>query len=219
MRLWAVLSAVWLLVAMEAQSHPILRDWISKQSDLRSLRAEFEQTRRLPALRLPLKRTGTVWLDSQSRFRWQVGDPAELIAIGSPDRILLVDPKKKRARILSNGVAAGPLRFDMIRLPFAKSYEEFEKAFEVLELRENGPRVDVSMKPKDPSLAAGVKSIRVVFKKSDGMVELLELDLRDGGQITTVMKAVESNPVLAPEIFDFDLAGFAIDDRSGGAAR
>jgi outer membrane lipoprotein-sorting protein len=214
MRLWAVLSAVWLLVAMEAQSHPILRDWISKQSDLRSLRAEFEQTRRLPALRLPLKRTGTVWLDSQSRFRWQVGDPPELIAIGSPDRILLVDPKKKRARILKDDAEGGPLRFDAISLPFAKSYEDFQKRFQVLSLIERGDVVEVTMAAKDPQIAAGMKSLRIVFRRSSGVVEFLELDLRDGSQISTTMTQVEVNPQIPANLFDFDLEGFQIDDRS-----
>jgi len=215
MRWWAVFCAVFFLAAATAEANPILREWISKQAGIRSLRADFEQTRRLPALRIPLKKNGTVWLDSRSQFRWQAGDPPELLAIGSPEQILLVDPKKKRARILKNGAEAGPIRFDMIRLPFAKSYEDFEKAFEVQELTENGPLVEVAMTPKDPRLAAGVKSVRVVFRRDDGVVERLDLDLRDGGQISTMMKSVELNPKLAPEIFHFDLAGFAIDDRSG----
>jgi outer membrane lipoprotein-sorting protein len=215
MRWRAVFSAVLFLAAPTAEADPILREWISKQAGIRSLRADFEQTRRLPALRIPLKKNGTVWLDSRSRFRWQAGDPPELMAIGSPEQILLIDPKKKRARILKNGAEAGPIRFDMIRLPFAKSYEDFETAFEVQELTQNGPLVDVAMIPKDPRLAAGVKSIRVVFRRGDGVVEQLDLELRDGGQISTVMKSVELNPKLAPEIFDFDLEGFAIDDQSG----
>ena len=215
MRWRAVFSAVLFLAAPTAEADPILREWISKQAGIRSLRADFEQTRRLPALRIPLKKNGTVWLDSRSRFRWQAGDPPELMAIGSPEQILLIDPKKKRARILKNGAEAGPIRFDMIRLPFAKSYEDFEKAFEVQELTENGPLVDVAMIPKDPRLAAGVKSIRVVFRRGDGVVEQLDLELRDGGQISTLMKSVELNPKLAPGIFDFDLESFAIDDQSG----
>lgn len=208
--------ALWLSSAALSKADPVLREWIAKQSGLRSLRADFEQTRRLPALRLPLRKNGTVWLDSQSRFRWQAGDPPELLAIGSPGQLLLIDPKKKRARILKNGAAAGPLRFDMIRLPFAKSFQEFEATFEVLELSQKENLVDVLMKPRDPGLAEGVRSIRAVFRSGDGIVELLELNLRDGGQISTVMKAVELNPGLPPQIFDFDLAGFSIDDRSGG---
>lgn len=216
MRFLSLLIAALLLASIEAKADPILREWISKQSGIRSLRADFEQTRRLPAIRLPLRKNGTVWLDAESRFRWQAGDPPELLAIGTPQQILLVDPPKKRARILKNGSGAGPLRFDMIRLPFAKSFEDFEAAFEVLELSKKEDLVDVLMKPRDPRLAEGVKTIRAVFRSGDGIVELLELNLRDGGQISTVMKAVELNPSLPPQIFEFDLAGFSIDDRSAG---
>lgn len=216
MRWPALLLAAVLWAAIDANADPLLREWIAKQAGIRSLRAEFEQTRRLPALRLPLRKSGTVWLDSRSRFRWEAGDPPDLVAIGSSDQILLVDPKKKRARILKTGADAGALRFDAIRLPFAGTYEEFESAFEVLRLSAEESTVDVLMRPRDPGLAAGVKSIRVVFRRSDGVAELFELDLRDGGQISTVMKSVDVNPPLPRGLFEFDLAGYTIDDRGGG---
>lgn len=215
MRWAALLLAATLWAAVDANADPLLREWIARQAEIRSLRAEFEQTRRLPALRLPLRKSGTVWLDSRSRFRWQAGDPPELVAIGSPEQILLIDPRKKRARILKTGSAGGALRFDMVRLPFAESYKDFEDAFDVLGLSAEESTVDVLLRPKGPA-AAGVKSIRVVFRRSDGVVELFELDLRDGGQISTVMKSVDVNPALPRGLFEFDPAGYTIDDPQGG---
>ena len=216
MRWAALLLAATLWAAVDANADPLLREWIARQAEIRSLRAEFEQTRRLPALRLPLRKSGTVWLDSRSRFRWEAGNPPEIVAIGSPEQILLIDPRKKRVRILKAGAEAGALRFDMVRMPFAGSYEDFENAFEVLRLSPGESAVDVLMRPRDPELAAGVKSIRVVFRRSDGVVELFELELRDGGQISTVMTSVDVNPSLPRGIFEFDPAGYTIDDPQGG---
>ena len=84
----------------------ILRDWISKQAAISSLRADFIQTRRLPALRIPLKKSGTVWFGTEGRFRWQVGDPAELLVLKSPNDFLVIEPKKSLARRFSASSAA-----------------------------------------------------------------------------------------------------------------
>jgi len=212
MRLCVVFLAA--MALLDAKADPLLREWIERQAGIRSLHADFEQTRRLPALRIPLKTTGTVWIDARGSFRWQVGDPPEVLAIRNKDGLLLIDPKKKRARILNEDSAAGPLRFDAIALPFAKSHADFEKRFEVLSLQERGELVETVLAPRDSRLAAGVKSLRVVFQRSTGIVQMFELNLRDGSQISTAMTRVETNPRLPDGVFEFDLTGFQIDDRS-----
>jgi outer membrane lipoprotein-sorting protein len=214
MRWRAALGAVLALALGEAKAEPLLREWIARQAEIRSLRADFEQTRRLPALRIPLKSSGTVWLDARGSFRWQVGDPPDLLAIRAGERLLVIDPKKKRARILEEAAAAGPLRFDAIGLPFAKSYADLEKQFTVLSLEERGELVEAVLRPKEARLAAVVKSLRVVFRRASGVVEIFELELRDGSQISTAMTRVEINPRLPAGVFEFDLSGFQIDDRS-----
>lgn len=214
MRWGAALGVVLALAHGEAKAEPLLREWIDRQAEIRSLRADFEQTRRLPALRIPLKSSGTVWLDARGNFRWQVGDPPDLLAIRAGERLLVIDPKKKRARLLEEDAAAGPLRFDAIGLPFAKSYSDLEKRFTVLSLEERGELVEAALRPKEARLAAGVKSLRVVFQRASGVVEIFELELRDGSQISTVMTHVEINPRLPAGVFEFDLSGFQIDDRS-----
>lgn len=214
MRWGAALGVVLALAHGEAKAEPLLREWIDRQAEIRSLRADFEQTRRLPALRIPLKSSGTVWLDARGNFRWQVGDPPDLLAIRAGERLLVIDPKKKRARLLEEDAAAGPLRFDAIGLPFAKSYSDLEKRFTVLSLEERGELVEAALRPKEARLAADVKSLRVVFQRASGVVEIFELELRDGSQISTVMTHVEINPRLPAGVFEFDLSGFQIDDRS-----
>jgi outer membrane lipoprotein-sorting protein len=210
-------AALWVVLALalaEAKAEPLLREWIARQAEIRSLHADFEQTRRLPALRIPLKSSGTLWLDARGSFRWQVGDPPELLAIRAGERLLVIDPKKKRARILEEDPAAGPLRLDAIGLPFASSYADLENRFAVLAVEERGELVEAVLKPKEARLAAGVKSVRVVFRRASGVVELFELELRDGSQISTAMSRVEINPRLPAGVFEFDLSGYQIDDRS-----
>ena len=189
----------------------ILSDWISKQAAIRSLRADFIQTRRLPALRIPLKKSGTVWFGTEGRFRWQVGDPAELLVVKSPNDLLVIEPKKSLARRLSASSAASRV-FEELPMPFAVSLDEFQRRFEVVSLKNNAGQIDLLLRPKDPRLAEGMKSLRIRFDSSTGTVSLFEMVFRDGSEVSTEFTLIEQNPKLAPDLFQPDLSGLKIED-------
>lgn len=191
----------------------ILRDWISKQANIRSLRADFVQTRRLPALRIPLKKSGTVWFGSDGRFRWQVGDPTELLVVKSPSDFLVIEPKKSLARRLAASSAASRV-FQELPIPFAVSLEEFHRRFEVVSLETTAGQVDLHLRPKDPRLAEGMKSLRIRFDSSTGAVSLFEMVFRDGSEVSTEFTFIERNPKLPPELFQPDLSGLKMGDAS-----
>jgi outer membrane lipoprotein-sorting protein len=191
----------------------ILKDWISKQAAIRSLRADFIQTRRLPALRIPLKKSGKVWFSADGRFRWQVGDPAELLVVKSPSDFLVIEPKKSLARRLSASSAAGRV-FEELPFPFAGSLDEFQRRFEVLSLENTAGQVDLLLRPKDPRLAEGMKSLRIRFESSSGAVSLFEMSFRDGSEVSTEFTIIERNTKLAPDLFQPDLTGLKIEDPS-----
>jgi outer membrane lipoprotein-sorting protein len=191
----------------------ILSDWISKQATIRSLRADFTQTRRLPALRIPLKKSGTVWFGADGRFRWQVGDPVELLVVKSPNDFLVIEPKKSLARRLSASSAASRV-FQELPVPFAVSLDEFQCRFEVLSLENAAGQVDLVLRPKDPRLAEGMKSLRIRFDAATGAVSLFEMVFRDGSEVSTEFTLIERNPKLAPDLFLPDLSGLKIEDPS-----
>ena len=191
----------------------ILRDWISKQATIRSLRADFIQTRRLPALRIPLKKSGTVWFGADGRFRWQVGDPVELLVVKSPNDFLVIEPKKSLARRLSASSAASRV-FQELPVPFAVSLDEFQCRFEVLSLENAAGQVDLVLRPKDPRLSEGMKSLRIRFDAATGAVSLFEMVFRDGSEVSTEFTLIERNPKLAPDLFLPDLSGLKIEDPS-----
>lgn len=191
----------------------ILSDWISKQATIRSLRADFIQTRRLPALRIPLKKSGTVWFGADGRFRWQVGDPVELLVVKSPNDFLVIEPKKSLARRLSASSAASRV-FQELPVPFAVSLDEFSRRFEVLSLENTAGQVDLLLRPKDPRLAEGMKSLRIRFDAATGAVSLFEMVFRDGSEVSTEFTLIERNPKLPPDLFQPDLTGLKIEDPS-----
>jgi len=191
----------------------ILRDWISKQSAVRSLRADFIQTRRLPALRIPLKKSGTVWFGAEGRFRWQVGDPVEMLVLKSPDDFLLIEPKKFLARRLSASAAAARAMQEL-PMPLAVSFEEFQRRFEVVSLETNDGSVNLHLRSKDPKLAEGLKSLRIVFDQATGAISLFELVFRDGSEISTAFTRVEWNKPPDADLFRYDLTNFRIQESA-----
>ncbi len=191
----------------------VLRYWIARQADIRSLRADFIQTRRLPGLRIPLKKSGTVWFGADGRFRWQVGDPAELLVVKSPNDFLVIEPKKSLARRLSASSAASRV-FQELPVPFAVSFDDFQRRFEVLSFESTASGVELLLRPKDPRLADGMKSLRILFDPTSGAVSLFEMVFRDGSEVSTEFTLIERNPKLAPELFQPDLVGFKIEDPS-----
>jgi outer membrane lipoprotein-sorting protein len=191
----------------------VLRKWISKQSAIRSLRADFIQTRRLPALRIPLKKSGTVWFGTEGRFRWQVGDPAEMIVLKSPTDFLVIEPKKSLARRL-NAASAAARAMQELPMPIAISLAEFQRRFEVVSLKAEGEKMDLCVVPKDPRLAEGLKSLRILFEPATGAVALFEMTFRDGSEVSTEFTHIERNPSLPAELFRHDLRDFKIEDQS-----
>jgi outer membrane lipoprotein-sorting protein len=198
------------LLAEDTQT--ILRDWISKQAAIRSLRADFIQTRRLPALRIPLRKSGTVWFGTEGRFRWQVGDPAELLVLKSPNDFLVIEPKKSFARRFTASSAAARAMQEL-PMPIAISLDEFQRRFEVLSLMDDGGRIDLRLTPKDPRFAEGLKSLRILFDRVSGAVSLFEMTFRDGSEVSTEFTRIERNPTLPAELFQHDLRDFKIEDQ------
>jgi outer membrane lipoprotein-sorting protein len=191
----------------------ILSDWISKQAAIRSLRADFIQTRRLPALRIPLKKSGTVWFGTEGRFRWQVGDPAELLVLKSPKDFLVIEPKKSLARRFTASSSAARAMQEL-PMPIAISLDEFQRRFEVVSLKDDSGRMDLRVIPKDPRLAEGLKSLRILFDPASGAVSLFEMTFRDGSEVSTEFTRIEQNPTLPAELFQLDLRDFKIEDQS-----
>jgi outer membrane lipoprotein-sorting protein len=191
----------------------ILRDWISKQSGIRTLRADFIQTRRLPALRIPLKKTGTVWFGAEGRFRWQVGDPVELLVLKSPNDFLVIEPKKSRARRLSPSSDAARAMQDF-PMPLAVSFEEFQRRFEVISLANNAGTIDLRIRPKDSQIAEGMKSLRILFDPATGAVSLFEMTFRDGSEISTEFTHLERNPRIPAEFFQHELRDLKMEDQT-----
>src|SRR5437868_15092153 len=97
--------------AAAADIHPSVASWLSAQTNLQTWSADFVQTRRLKSLTQPLTATGHVWFAAPSRFRWELGHPAQTIAVREPKELLIMYPRLKRVeRLPLTGDMPGPWR-------------------------------------------------------------------------------------------------------------
>src|SRR5437867_9672206 len=72
--------------------------WLNSQTNIQTWSAEVIQTRALKSLTQPLTATGRVWFAAPNRFRWQLGNPPQTIALRQPQQMLVIYPKLKRAK-------------------------------------------------------------------------------------------------------------------------
>jgi outer membrane lipoprotein-sorting protein len=104
--------------------------------------------------------------------------------------------------------------FQELPVPFAVSLDEFQRRFEVLSSENAAEQVDLVLRPKDPRLAEGMKSLRIRFDAATGAVSLFEMTFRDGSEVSTEFTLIERNPKLPPDLFQPDLTGLKIEDPS-----
>src|SRR5438445_12887949 len=87
----------------------VLGAWLNSQTNIQTWSAEVIQTRTLKSLAQPLTATGRVWFAAPNRFRWELGNPPQTIALRQPDQMLVIYPKLKRAeKYPLTGAHAGP---------------------------------------------------------------------------------------------------------------
>lgn len=92
----AAFLLLWLTPAVRADD-ALLSRWFAAQAEIKTWSAELVQTRTLKALKDPLQTPGRVWFTLPNRFRWELGTPAQTIALREADAMVIVYPRLKRA--------------------------------------------------------------------------------------------------------------------------
>ena len=183
------------------------------QSDLKSISADFTQTRALKTLKSPIAVKGHFWFAAPDQFRWQLGDPPKTIIIGAKDASIVIHPSLKHAEkstLSTSGSFPSQKVFEMMGLSGKRTLEEFQKHMHVLALKRSGSRCHLEMLPKDPSATRGLSSINIDFDSETGQWLDFEIVTREGSSIRTELNNVRTNSVIAREVFDYDLSGFIV---------
>ncbi len=194
-----------------------LRKWVDQQRDVRTISADFVQTRRLRVLRDPVSRPGRIWFSPPGRFRWELGRPPETIVLRRDRQAFLISVKKKEARAFPPDQVAeknGMQDLPAMEFPMAVDYADFAARFDVLAVEVAGGRCDADILPRDAQAQKFLKRIRISFDVTTGQLLAFEVASRDGSVLRNEFSNVRLNGKIDPSVFDFDFTGYRVTDAN-----
>ncbi len=179
--------------------------WFAAQTNLQTWSAEFVQTRSLQALAQPLMATGQVWVALPDRFRWELGQPAQTIALRQPDRLWVIYPRLKRAEAYPlNPQHPGPWRdaLALLEAGFPRSRAELESRFRVLAVAPTNAVLHLRLQPRSASARRMMTEIQVSLRTNDFSLAATEVRFVDGSSLRNDYRNARLNPPLPDGCFE-----------------
>jgi outer membrane lipoprotein-sorting protein len=210
MRKFAILAAIYLSVLGGRAGENIaqLDRWCAAQTNLQTWSADVLQTRSLKVLSQPLVSTGKVWVAMPNRFRWELGQPAQTIALRQPDQLILIYPRLKRAeKYPLINAPAGPWKdaLALLDASFPKSRADLEARFQVQSVTESNAVVRLALQPRSAAARKFMTEIRVSFRTNDFALTATELQFTDGSSLRNDFANGVLNAPLDNGLFDAKL--------------
>ncbi len=199
--------------AAEPDLEPVRR-WLERQAEVRSLAVEFVQERRLRAVKRPISNPGRLWFKAPGAFRWELGDPAQTIALQKPDGDLWVlRTRKAQARRHSRGeleARGGGEVAGFLESGFPRSYEAFVERFTVTDVRREGGDFVFVGRPSDRRTSVALRKVEFTVDASSFALRQLYLRFRDTSSITTKFKEPREGVAIDDRLFEVDLEGYEV---------
>lgn len=207
--LYAILVAV-PPVQIHAESDPKpLETWLRKQSQIRSLEADFTQERRLPSLKKPVIAKGRLSMRRPGLFRWQLGNPPKTIALADGPTLILADVARKRARRIPLD-SPEARRFTLLASDAFASPDTFHKTFELHETRTANGIYQATLRPLDRRMRSKIPWVFLTIDPRSFRLLALEIELSDKSRILNRFSNVRINPELPDSRFQLDLSGYRV---------
>jgi len=228
-RRWFRLAAGLLLVLQGmgvASSDPeeqardsVLQVWLASSQHLTTFHATVVQTRHLQAIRQPLVSTGEVWFAAPGRFRWEVGRPPQSIALRTPEELLVLSPRLRRAERYPQGAgAAGPERelMNLMEVGFPRDAAEFRSRFELVEISTNAAGVRLRLHPRSAAARRLMPELTVGLDPDLSALRTTEMTFADGSRMRNEFHSVITNGPMADDLFRTNLdASWKISSEGG----
>jgi outer membrane lipoprotein-sorting protein len=175
--------------------------WLNSQTNIQTWSAEVVQTRTLKSLTQPLTAAGHVWFTAPNRFRWELGNPPQTIAVRQTDHMLVIYPKLKRAeKYPLTGERPGQWRDTLVLLEagFPRSQSELNSRFRVVSQAATDGVHEVTLQPRSASARRMMPQIKIAFATNGLSLRATELQFADG----STMRNDFTNAVLNPKLDD-----------------
>ena len=206
-----------------ADTNAIVNTWLAAQTNLVTWQADFTQTRALSTLTQPLTAHGRVWFAAPQRFRWELGDPPQTIAVRQPKEVLILYPRLKRAeRYPLDAATGGPWKDAMALLDagFPRSRAELDATFTIAALTETNGLHTLALAPKSASARKLMPEIQLTFSARDNVLRATQLRFTDGSLLRNDFTNVVTNPKLDDAVFQPVIgADFKVSEPAKGAKK
>ncbi|SRR5260221_1810498 len=183
-----------------APLNPAVSSWLAAQTNVQSWTADLVQTRSLKSLTQPLPSAkGHVWFAAPNRFRWELGSPAQTIAVRATNEMLVIYPRLKRVeRFPLSGVQAGPWKdaLALLEAGFPRNAQQLESQYNILDQVVQDTVVKLVLQPKSSAARRMMPQIQIEFDRGDLALRATELQFADG----SIMRNDFSNAVLNPPV-------------------
>jgi outer membrane lipoprotein-sorting protein len=194
--------------ANAATNNSLVAAWLSGQTNLHTWSADCIQTRTFKSLAQPLTSTGHVWFAEPNRFRWELGRPAQTIAVRAPREMLVIYPRLKRVeRYPLGGEQAGPWRdaLALLEAGFPRSQAQLESTFRIVSQSVTNQTDEVTLQPKSASARRMMPQIKIAFDTKDFSLRATELQFADGSTMrndffNAIMNPKPDEALFAPKI-------------------
>jgi outer membrane lipoprotein-sorting protein len=187
-------------------TNAVLEAWFAAQSQVRTLSADFTQTRTLKTLVQPLTATGHLWFSPPNQFRWELGHPAQTIALRRADEMFVIYPRLNRAEHYPLGASAPREWRDAMSLldaGFPKTRQEFESQFQILSLAQTNGAWLLSLQPRRAAARQVMPELRLSLATNDFSLAGTELVFVDGSRMRNVFSNLVANAPLDESLFQW----------------
>jgi outer membrane lipoprotein-sorting protein len=178
--------------------------WFEVQTNLQCWAGEFSQTRTLTVLNQPLMSHGKVWV-KRDEFRWELGQPAQTIVLRTPDQLLIVYPRLKRAEKYPLGaVPTGPMK-DVLALLDAslpRDRATMEKSFRLVSAAVTNSVLQMTLQPRSEVARKFIGEVVIGFHTNNFVIAVTEMKFADGSKLRNEFTNVVVNQLPEAKLFE-----------------
>jgi outer membrane lipoprotein-sorting protein len=188
-----------------SDASPLVTKWLDTQTNMQTWSADVFQTRNLKSLAKPLSKEGRVWFAAPNRFRWELGTPAETVAVRNATEMLVIYPRLKRAeRFPLEQQSAGPFKDTLALLDagFPRSKADLDQRFNITSQTVSNELCTLVLQPKSPSARRMMPELRIAFGTNDWTLRSTELKFADGSTMHNAFRNPKFNPPIAETLFN-----------------
>ena len=184
----------------------VLDSWFAAQANVHTWSADFVQTRTLKALTQPLTASGHISFAAPDDFRWELGRPAQTIALRHGDEMFVIYPRLKRAEHYPMG-AGTPTEWrdtmSLLQAGFPRDRREFEAQFQILSLTQTNGVWRLALQPKSVFARRMMPELDIGLATNDFSLASTELVFVDGSTMRNDFTNAVLNPPLDEKLFEW----------------